>query len=166
MSDLKALNRKEMQLEQIVNAIEGKDVEEVSNADTNYNKWLKRIAEAIENSGGGGAVKMIENMDSTNPVSLRDLASGVYVLHGYFKPCNAVSNVVMAQTPLYASVVYSANMSYIQLFYAVGNSIQYFEITDETFTLETVSLKQSTLKTNNKTIVGAINELYDLINSA
>lgn len=150
----------------IVDKLNGKQVEVPNVDDGNVELgWLEAIANSVSSSSGG-AVKEIVNMDSTKPISLRTLESGVYVLHGYFKPCEAVTQLVMAQVPLYASVANVGTMSYVQLFYSVNNSIQYLEITDETFVFDTVSLKQSTLKTKNKTIIGAINELYDLLNSA
>lgn len=166
MEEPRVYSRKDEMLEQIVKAIEGKEIQgiEITITDTNQNKWLFKIAETIKNSGvGGNGIVSISSTDKDNPVQLRNLESGVYVLHGYFNPCEAVTKVLVAQTPIYASVGKSTSKSYIQLFFPLNNTIQYFEITDTDYIMDSVALKQTNLKTNNKTIVGAINEIYDMV---
>lgn len=115
------------------------------------------------NKNYSNTTKTIVSSDQSKPMVLRNFESGVYVLQGVFKPNEGATQQVFAQSPLYASIVKTDNITYAQLFYAVNNSVQYLEITDDAFTLDTVSLKQNILKTNNKTIIGAINELYDMV---
>lgn len=167
MSEPKPNSRKENVFEMIVNALEGKSIEnDEPIVETYQNQWLIEIAKAITKviPSQGMQIHYIESVDKTNPVQLRNLDSGVYVLYGYFNPCEAVTKTLMAQTPIYASIGKSSSKSYIQLFFPLNNTIQYFEITDADYTVENTSLKTSNLKTDNKTIIGAINELYDKIN--
>lgn len=168
MSDPKPNSRKENVLEQIVNALEGKEIEfNEPISETYQNQWFLKIAKAIKGLGIPSSdmqIKYIKSLDKDNPVQLRSLDSGVYVLYGYFNPCEAVSNTLIAQTPVYASIGKSSKKSYIQIFFPMNNNIQYFEITDTDYIMQNVSLDTTNLKTTNKTIVGAINELYDMIN--
>lgn len=168
MSDPKAISRKEEVLEMIVKALKGESIEnDEPIVETYQNQWLIEIAEAIKGLGipsNEMLIHFIKNEDKENPIQLRSLDSGVYVMYGWFNPCEAITKKMVAQTPIYASVAKSSSTSYVQLFFPLHNSIQYFEITDENYTMQNTSLDTSTLKTTNKTIIGAINELYDLIN--
>lgn len=116
------------------------------------------------------AVKVIDSSDSSNPVNLRSLESGLYKLYGYFIPYEGYAgSMFTVPAPLFGAVVNNGTISYIQLYFAYNNMIQYFELTDSSFTNKNVMLSSigelSNLKTTNKTsIVDAINELYDLIN--
>lgn len=167
MNEPKPNSRKENVFNMIVKAINGESIaNDEPLVETYQNQWLVEIAQAIAKAVPSKEMQIhyIESLEKTNPTVLRNLESGVYVLYGYFKPCDAVDKTLMAQTPIYASVGKSSSKSYIQLFFPLNNTIQYFEITDADYTVESTSLKTSNLKTDNKTIIGAINELYDKIN--
>lgn len=80
-------------------------------------------------------LKVITSMDSKNPVILRSLESGLYRLHGYFKPFeNYTGALFTVPAPLFAAIANDGTKTYMQLYFAFNNMIQYFEITDETYT--------------------------------
>ncbi len=85
-------------------------------------------------------IKRITSMDGENPIVLRSLKSGAYLLHGWFSPYTGSTVKMAAQTPVIAVVATSSDTSYIQLFFPFNNIIQYFEIKDDNFTSKNVSL--------------------------
>ena len=86
-------------------------------------------------------IKIINSMDSTNPVNLRSLESGLYRLYGYFKPYeDYTGNLFTVPAPLFSAVVNNGTITYIQLYFAYGNMIQYFELTDSDFTNKNIML--------------------------
>lgn len=85
-------------------------------------------------------IKRITSMDNENPVILRNLESGAYLLHGWFSPFTGSTVKMAAQTPIIATVATTSDISYIQLFFPFNNIIQYFEIKDDDFTSKNVSL--------------------------
>lgn len=84
-------------------------------------------------------IKRIVNMDSGNPTILRNLDSGAYLLHGWFKPYAGSDITSAAQTPIIAIVTTSSDTSYIQLFFPYDNMVQYFEITDNSYKDSSIS---------------------------
>ena len=87
------------------------------------------------------AIKL-SSMNSENPIVLRDLDSNVYVLHGYFKPYASSDVLMAAQTPIQACIAKSSDASYVQLFFPYNNMVQYFEITDSSYTEKSLSLSE------------------------
>ena len=98
-------------------------------------------------SGGSSDYDMLENqpikrlisMDSENPIILRNLESGAYLLHGWCTPYDGSDTHMAAQTPIIVLVATSSVTSYIQLFFPFNNMVQYFEITDDNFTVKNIS---------------------------
>lgn len=84
-------------------------------------------------------IKRITSMDDENPVILRSLDSGAYLLHGWFKPYAGSDITSAAQTPIIAIVTTSSDTSYIQLFFPYDNMVQYFEITDNSYKDSSIS---------------------------
>lgn len=101
---------------------------EVSSGTTDY--------DGLENQ----PIKRITSMDKENPIVLRNLTSGVYLLHGWFSPYTGSTIKMAAQTPVIATVAISSIASYIQLFFPFNNIIQYFEIKDDDYTSKNISL--------------------------
>lgn len=100
-------------------------------------------------------IKRIISMDDENPTILRSLDSGAYLLHGWFKPYASSKDIMAAQTPIIAIVATSSDTSYIQLFFSYNNTVQYFEITDESYTDNSISFNDllsriETLENANK----------------
>lgn len=85
-------------------------------------------------------IKRMTSMDKENPIILRNLISGAYLLHGWFSPYTGSTIKMAAQTPIIATVATTSNTSYIQLFFPFNNMVQYFEITDDNFTNKNISL--------------------------
>lgn len=84
-------------------------------------------------------IKRIISMDSENPTILRNLESGAYLLHGWFKPYDKSNDIMAAQTPIITIVATSSDASYIQLFFPYNNMVQYFEITDNNYIENSIS---------------------------
>lgn len=100
-------------------------------------------------------VTKLSSMDAENPVVLRNLESNVYILHGYILPYEGSSDLYAAQTPIQASVAKSSDASFVQLFFPYNNMLQYFEITDSSYTEKSLSLNNIVINTrtiNNKTL--------------
>lgn len=103
-------------------------------------------------------ITLIENNDSANKTSLRSLDSGTYVLKGYFKPFESSTDSYTFSTGMLVAVVKTASMSYVQILYAKGNTVQYLEISDTEVTRKDAKL-QIMESTANK--VTAIEETSD-----
>lgn len=82
--------------------------------------------------GGNSPIKYVES-NTDNPVYLRDLESGTYVLYGKFRPYNGSTSTCSFSTGMLVSIIRNTNISYVQIFYSKNNTIQYCEITDETY---------------------------------
>lgn len=85
-------------------------------------------------------IEVIESMDRNNPVILKSLQSGAYMLHGYFKAYEGAPKSIIAQIPLVAYVATTSTTSYIQLFFAYNNQIQYYAITENDYDSQSVSI--------------------------
>ena len=90
---------------------------------------LHMLADDI-NVSGNSPVGSVSSMDEQNPIILRNLDSGVYVLRGYFKEYSGSTSTLVAQVPISVNVAKTEDTSYVQLFFAYGNQMQYYEITD------------------------------------
>lgn len=95
---------------------------------------------STNSSGGNSPIALIENTDSSNKIPLRGLASGTYVLKGYFTSYAGSSESYTFSTGMLVSVVYLSSMSYIQIFYPKNNTIQYLEISDNSATRQDAKL--------------------------
>lgn len=84
-------------------------------------------------------ITRVISTDASNPVILRDLDSGIYMLHGAFKGFAGSQSTKFAQTPIQAIVTKSTAKSYIQLFFPFNNQLQYFEVTDTEETSKTIN---------------------------
>ena len=81
----------------------------------------------------GAPIKYVESLDTDNMLNLRDLESGTYILYGKFHPYSGSTSTCTFSTGMTVSVIKATSTSYIQIFYAKNNTIQYLEITDETY---------------------------------
>lgn len=85
-------------------------------------------------------VTILENNDSENKTPLRTLDSGTYVLKGYFTAYTGSTASYTFTSGMLVSVVKTTDMSYIQIFYAKSNTIQYLEISDTEVTRKDAKL--------------------------
>ncbi len=109
-------------------AIVEQGVEVPSGTDTSeYGNLIRSIP-----VGGDCPIKYVES-DSSNPIYLRDLESGTYVLYGKFRPYNGSTSTCTFSTGMLVSIIRNTSISYMQIFYSKNNTIQYCEITDETY---------------------------------
>ena len=93
------------------------------------------VAEAL----AGLPIKYVES-DSSNPIYLREMESGTYILFGKFKPFNGSTGTFTFSTGMLVSIQKATAMTYVQVFYSKSNTIQYLEITDEDYTRKDAKL--------------------------
>ena len=133
----------------IKNAIEEQGVEVPAGTDTSaYGRMIRNIP----TSGGSSPIKYVES-DTSNPVYLRELESGTYVLYGKFKPFNGSTGTFTFSTGMLVSVIKNTETTYVQVFYSKSNTIQYLEITDEAYTRKDAKLVDMESKANLTTTV-------------
>lgn len=128
-------------IEQGVDVPEGTDTSE-------YGKLIR----SIQTGGGNSPIKYVES-DSSNPVYLREMESGTYVLYGKFKPFNGSTGTFTFSTGMLVSIQKATAMTYVQVFYSKNNTIQYLEITDEAYTRKDAKLVDMESKANLTTVV-------------
>lgn len=78
-------------------------------------------------------IKYVESLDESSLetlISIRSLDSGTYILHGKFVPFSGSDEVIKFSSGMLASILKQNVISYMQVFYPVDNTVQYFEITD------------------------------------
>lgn len=108
------------------------------------------VAEALANL----PIKYVES-DSSNPIYLREMESGTYILYGKFKPFNGSTGTLTFSTGMLVSIQKATAMTYVQVFYSKNNTIQYLEITDEAYTRKDAKLVDMETKANLTTTVDA-----------
>lgn len=85
-------------------------------------------------------ITLIENTDKTNKTPIRSLDSGTYVLKGYFTAYSGSTASYTFSSGMLVSVVKTTSISYVQIFYAKSNTIQYLEISDTEVTRQDAKL--------------------------
>lgn len=87
----------------------------------------------VDQKSGGAGITRIESLDEANLVNLRDLASGTYILYGYFRPYAGANNVYTFSSSLLVNVITKEAGTHVQIFYPVNNVVQFLAImVDET----------------------------------
>ncbi len=135
-------------IEEAINAIET-----IPDDNPTLVQQMSKVVDLIDTTGSGtkylsddgtyktidsNAIKEIESMDATNPIVLRNLDSGCYCLHGYILPFSGSDALFAAQTPIQVNIAKSSDISFVQLFFAFNNQLQYFEITDSSYTMKNI----------------------------
>ena len=110
---------------------------QVKDANTTEYFWV-RVGGALGQAAG--PVTYLESLDSENRTPLRSLDSGTYILHGYFTSYEGAANVYTFSAGMLVSIVKTTATSYVQIFYAKSNAIQYLEITDDNVTRKDAKL--------------------------
>lgn len=126
-------------------AIEEQGIDVPVGTDTSeYGNLIRSLAKS--------PIKYVES-DSSNPVYLRDMESGTYILYGKFKPFNGSTGTFTFSTGMLVSIQKATAMTYVQVFYSKNNTIQYLEITDEAYTRKDAKLVDMETKANLTTTV-------------
>lgn len=145
------INQAIADFDDIESAIKAKGVDVPEGTDTSqYGNLIRSIV------GGGGdcPIKYVES-NTDNPVFLRDLESGTYILYGKFKPFNGSTGTCTFSTGMLVSVIKNTATTYMQVFYSKSNTIQYLEITDEDYTRKDAKLINMESTANLTTVVDA-----------
>lgn len=92
-------------------------------------------------------ITRIVSNDSSNLYPLRDLATGQYILTGYFTPYKG-ANVPMFAMDVFTIVTRNDSTTYIQMIFPFNNQIQYVETTDTSYVMNFISLNELEKKMN------------------
>lgn len=124
------------------------------NVDLSYNPESSNAQSgfAVAEALAGLPIKYVEG-DSSNPIYLREMESGTYILYGKFKPFNGSTGTFTFSTGMLVSIQKASAMTYVQVFYSKNNTIQYLEITDEAYTRKDAKLVDMETKANLTTTV-------------
>lgn len=122
----------------------------------------KAIAEAFENEL---QLKRIENLDKENPLYFRDIESGYYIFHGYFRPYPNSSTFIVMDT-MYVSVARLDEGSHLMSISPLNFRMTCYEIlVDDTaedgFTYTSTRVNLLDVNKNVKALVTTIDENSD-----
>lgn len=118
------------------------------------------INELLAKLSGVGGITFIKSTDTANPVVLRDLASGTYVLYGRYIPYTGSTRNLTFSSNLLVNIIKSSSMSHVQVFYPANNVVQFLNITDSTY--ERTDIKLNDLNTTVATLDTSVGTLSDL----
>lgn len=115
---------------------------------TTQSDLVSAINEAVEMMGSPGSgsgescgITYLES-PSDNPVVLRTLASGTYVLKGKFIPYTGSTRTVSFTSSLLVNIITKTAGTHVQVFYPVNNVVQFLEITDESYERTDIELNE------------------------
>ena len=115
-------------------------------------KQAQAAAEAAAETAQGlvseHPVKLVQSLDTANPMYLRDFESGTYILYGKFRPFNGSTSTFTFSSGMLVSVLRTTATTYVQVFYSKANTIQYLEITDDSYTRNDAKLANMESKAN------------------
>ena len=124
-------------------------------------------------------IERIESLDKSNMKDLRSIDSGFYVLYGYFKPFPGSPLTITIDNAV-TIVAKRTGGSHLLVIYALNCKQTFFEVLVDTsnsygFTYSKTDVRLDDLKylgdldslktTEKGSLVGAINELYDMISA-
>lgn len=88
-----------------------------------------------------GGITYIEST-SDNPVVLRTLTSGTYLLQGKFVPYTGSTRTISFSSCLLVNIITKTAGTHVQVFYPVNNVVQFLAITDDTYERTDVKLNE------------------------
>lgn len=88
---------------------------------------IAAATEAAEAALSASPIQYIESLDESNLVNLRDLATGSYVLYGYFKPYAGAPNTLTIDTQL-INVARKSAGSHVLIFSTLNSVVNFLEI--------------------------------------
>ena len=104
-------------------------------------------------------IRRIES-PSKDPVNLRDLDSGCYVLYGKFRPFAGSTTGLSFSSDLMVNIIKKTSLTSVQVFYPVNNCVQFLAITDDTYERTNVYLNELDAKIGD--IETALDEIITL----
>lgn len=103
------------------------------------------LLSVIVNPGSGSSaecgVTYVESLDLNNPVVLRELDSGSYVLYGKFKSYSGDNTVIVFESKLNANIVKSTDRSSVMIFNPVNSKVECLTIYDDSYERNDVALQ-------------------------
>lgn len=106
---------------------------------------INAVLAAMEGLGpAGGESCGITYLESPtdNPVVLRTLASGTYVLKGKFIPYTGSTRTISFSSSLLVNIITKTAGTHVQVFYPVNNVVQFLNITDDAYERTDIKLNE------------------------
>lgn len=113
---------------------------------------------SVPDSGSSSPISVIKNEDSEKKTALRSLASGIYILDGYFTAYEGGTHDCAFTRETLVIIVRSDDLSYVQIFHPESNTVKYLEISDSSVMEKDAELVNMQSITN---LVTEINESAD-----
>lgn len=95
-------------------------------------------------------IKRVESLDTENIKNLRDLETGSYILHGYFRPHAGADAVFTFPYNVVVGVVTKEAGTHVQVCTPVNNVINFLSITDDSYTRENIYLSDFVINVNTE----------------
>ena len=103
------------------------------------------LLSVIVNPGSGSSaecgVTYVESLDLNNPVVLRELDSGSYVLYGKFKAYSGDNTIIVFESKLNANIVKSTDRSSVMIFNPVNSKVECLTIYNDSYERNDVALQ-------------------------
>ena len=108
---------------------------------------LNELASAISDLANGATgsscgITYIESTGTDNPVVLRELESGTYVLKGKFIPYTGATRTLSFSSSLLVNIITKTAGTHVQVFYPVNNVVQFLSITDDSYERTDIKLNE------------------------
>ena len=105
------------------------------------------LLSVIVNPGSGSSaecgVTYVESLDLNNPVVLRELDSGSYVLYGKFKAYSGDDTIIVFESKLNANIVKSTDRSSVMIFNPVNSKVECLTIYNDSYERNDVALQDT-----------------------
>lgn len=162
---LEAINATETIPEQYPDFVsEAEKVMNLIEFDGEGNKYLSNDGTYKELQSGSSDYDNLDNkpviriIDQEEPVVIRNLESGQYIFKGRFKAYKEATSTYSFSSPCFVNLVRTTSKTSMQLFYPIGNRVQFFEITDSESTYQNIGLSNlATISYVNEAIEKALN---------
>lgn len=141
------------------------------NSDDTHYPSAKAVFNAVNEVNNAIVIKRIESLDKNNPLYFRDIESGYYIFHGYFRPYENSASFITMDT-MYVSVARLDEGSHLMSISPLNFRITCYEIlVDETaddgftYTSTRLNLLDLSKVTKLETQIGDIETALDSIDT-
>lgn len=126
-------------------------------------QWKEEILNSFDVPGESHITHIESPTEDGRMLCLRDLVSGVYILHGWFKPFSSATVSYTFSNNVLCSINRDDDVSYVQVLYPKNNTIQYMEITDDSVSREDAKLAnaQPSVNLTEEQIAQAVADYLD-----